>query len=187
MPLRCVLTALLLSVGGVLMAGATVSAQAPTTPVQGVVLSRGDGAVVSSAEVRRVGSSVRVRTDDQGRFVIAARVGDTLHVRVLGFRERRVPVAVRGSGEELHVMLEPLATVLPVFTTTMGQRVIRASDSPRSVTVLDRKEIDAVAAVSANQLLRQLPGLQELPAPPSKTSISIRGFDDSRVLVLVDG
>jgi outer membrane receptor for ferrienterochelin and colicins len=29
--------------------------------------------------------------------------------------------------------------------------------------------------------------LQELPSPPSKTSISIRGFDDSRVLVLVDG
>jgi outer membrane receptor for ferrienterochelin and colicins len=55
------------------------------------------------------------------------------------------------------------------------------------VTVLDRRDIDAAAAVSANQLLRLVPGLQELPSPPSKTSISVRGFDDSRVLVLVDG
>ena len=90
-------------------------------------------------------------------------------------------------GDPIELRLVALPTVLPVFTTTVGQRVIRASESPRSVTVLDREEIDAVAAVSVNQLLRQLPGLQELPSPPSKTSISIRGFDDSRVLVLVDG
>ncbi|WP_158514770.1 TonB-dependent receptor [Gemmatimonas phototrophica] len=184
---RCAQYALLTCLLLLVPTGVPVLAQAGTGAVQGVVLSRGDGAAVTSAEVRRVGSTMRVRTDDQGRFVITARVGDTLHVRVLGFRERRVPVVNTDAGSILRVMLEPLATVLPVFTTTMGQRVIRASDSPRSVTVLDRKEIDAVAAVSANQLLRQLPGLQELPAPPSKTSISIRGFDDSRVLVLVDG
>lgn len=118
---------------------------------------------------------------------MAARAGDTLVVRVLGYREQRLVVTAERLTGEWRVALEPLATVLPVFTTTMGQRVIRANESPRSVTVVDRKEIDAVAAVSANQLLRQLPGLQELPAPPSKTSISIRGFDDSRVLVLVDG
>ena len=104
-------------------------------------------------------------------------------IRALGFAELRTVV----QSSTPVVRLVALATVLPVFTTTMGQRVIRASESPRSVTVIGREEIDAVAAVSANQLLRQLPGLQELPAPPSKTSISIRGFDDSRVLVLIDG
>ncbi len=168
-------------------AAAQVHSERPAGAVQGIVRSRGDGAIVVSAEVRRVGSTSRVRSDDQGRFAIAAHVGDTLQVRVLGFREARIALTAANSTSELRVLLEPLATVLPVFTTTMGQRVVRASDSPRSVTVLDRTEIDAVAAVSANQLLRQLPGMQELPAPPSKTSISIRGFDDSRVLVLVDG
>lgn len=160
---------------------------AQAASVRGQVVSRADGAPVASAEVRRLPSGVRVRSDADGRFVLAARAGDSVLVRVLGYRERKLVVNTEAVTAEWRIALEPLATVLPVFTTTMGQRVIRANESPRSVTVVDRKEIDATAAVSANQLLRQLPGMQELPAPPSKTSISIRGFDDSRVLVLVDG
>ncbi|WP_373062011.1 TonB-dependent receptor domain-containing protein [Gemmatimonas sp.] len=151
--------------------------------VSGTVIGKADGAPVLSAEVRVLRTGIRVRTDERGGFRIAAVVGDSMVVRALGFAALRTVVA----GTTPVVRLVALATVLPVFTTTMGQRVIRASESPRSVTVIGREEIDAVAAVSANQLLRQLPGLQELPAPPSKTSISIRGFDDSRVLVLVDG
>jgi outer membrane receptor for ferrienterochelin and colicins len=160
---------------------------AQVASVRGQVVSRADGAPVASAEIRRLPSGARVRSDVEGRFVLSARAGDSVLVRVLGYRERKLVVSAEAVTAEWRVALEPLATVLPVFTTTMGQRVIRANESPRSVTVVDRKEIDATAAVSANQLLRRLPGMQELPAPPSKTSISIRGFDDSRVLVLVDG
>lgn len=176
--------------GGALFAAPTsarAQASGVSAAVRGMVVSRADGAPVASAELRVLPGTRRWRTDLDGRFALDARVGDTLHVRVLGYREQRQVVTAARLNGEWRVALEPLATVLPVFTTTMGQRVIRASESPRSVTVVDRKEIDAAAAVSANQLLRQLPGMQELPAPPSKTSISIRGFDDSRVLVLVDG
>jgi outer membrane receptor for ferrienterochelin and colicins len=175
MPLLC---AVLLAV----TAGGPARAQSAAT-VQGTVIGRADGAPVLSAEVRVLRSGRRVRTDERGVFRAPAAVGDSLSVRALGFAELRTVV----QSDTPVIRLVALATVLPVFTTTMGQRVIRASESPRSVTVIGREELDAVAAVSANQLLRQLPGLQELPAPPSKTSISIRGFDDSRVLVLVDG
>ncbi len=158
-------------------------AQTSATMVQGIVLGRGDTASVLSAVVRVTGSNVRARSDENGQFGIPARLGDTLVVRALGFRETRLVV----TEANVVIRLDALPTVLPVFTTTMGQRVIRASESPRSVTVLDRRDIDGAAAISANQLLRQVPGLQELPSPPSKTSISVRGFDDSRVLILVDG
>jgi len=158
-------------------------AQTSATMVQGIVLGRGDSASVLSAVIRATGSNARSRSDENGRFGIAARFGDTLVVRALGFRETRLVV----KEANVVIRLDALPTVLPVFTTTMGQRVIRASESPRSVTVLDRRDIDGAAAISANQLLRQVPGLQELPSPPSKTSISVRGFDDSRVLILVDG
>lgn len=160
-----------------------IVSSAPTGVLNGVVVGRGDGVGILSAEVRSVRTGARTRTDEHGLFRVAIAARDTLAVRALGFRERRVTV----SGDSMRVLLEPLATVLPVFTTTVGQRVIRAGESPRSVTVLEQKAIAASAAIAANQLLRQVPGLQELPAPPSKTSISIRGFDDSRVLVLVDG
>jgi outer membrane receptor for ferrienterochelin and colicins len=78
-------------------------------------------------------------------------------------------------------------TKLPAVVTTVGQRTIPLSEATASVTVLDSSEISAAAAVSANQLLRQLPGLQEIGSPPSRTSIAIRGLDASRVLVLIDG
>lgn len=171
---------------GITMVMPTVGGAQPST-VHGVVRSGADGAPIVAAELRRLSSGARARTDAQGRFTLAAGAGDSVLVRVLGYRERRLAVPSAVGSDGWRVTLDPLATVLPVFTTTMGQRVIRANESPRSVTVVDDQEIDAVAAVSANQLLRQLPGLQELPAPPSKTSIAIRGFDDSRVLVLVDG
>jgi outer membrane receptor for ferrienterochelin and colicins len=178
-------------VAGLVPVSGLVAQAGPAVVVQGRVTGLAEGAPVVGAEVRagRGDDAVRVRADEAGHFQLRTRRGDTLIVRALGFRATRavVPSTFSPSRDTVQVRLEPLATVLPVFTTTMGQRVIRASESPRSVTVIDRREIDAVAAVSANQLLRQLPGVQELPAPPSKTSIAIRGFDDSRVLVLVDG
>jgi len=151
--------------------------------VRGTVFGRRDSATVPSATIRVVGGERRTRTDERGGFRVAARRGDTLVVRALGFREARTVVL----SDLMVIRLDALPTLLSAVTTTAGQREIRAGDSPRSVTVLDRKDIDASAAVSANQLLRLVPGLQELPSPPSKTSISVRGFDDSRVLVLVDG
>lgn len=184
---------LLRLVAGLLVPATGLVAQARSgVAVPGRVTGVPDGAPVAGAEVRTgsgAASSARARVDAEGHFLITARGGDTLFVRALGFRAMQVvvPRTFDAARDTVRVTMTPLATVLPVFTTTIGQRVIRASESPRSVTVVTREEIDAVAAISANQLLRQLPGLQELPAPPSKTSIAIRGFDDSRVLVLVDG
>jgi outer membrane receptor for ferrienterochelin and colicins len=151
------------------------------------VVSASDSAPVVGAELRRADGRPLGRTDAAGRLRIAVARGDALRVRAMGFRERVVVAPAAGGDNVLEVALEPLPTMLDAFVTTAGQRVIRASESPRSVTILDRAAIDAAAAVSANQLLRQVPGLQELPSPPARTSISIRGFDDARVLVLVDG
>lgn len=78
-------------------------------------------------------------------------------------------------------------TLPAAVITTVGQRAILASESPASVVVLRRTDLDAAAAVTANQLLRQIPGLQELSSQPSQTSIAIRGLDAARVLVMVDG
>jgi outer membrane receptor for ferrienterochelin and colicins len=185
---RAALAAALLAVTVGAAHASRLTAQSAPVTLAGAVAGRGDEAPVLGAVVLLLPSGVRTRTDEHGLFRVAARTGDTLLVRALGFRESRLVLGADALRQlPLTIRLDPLATVLPTFLTTMGQRVIRASESPRSVVVVTKKELDAVAAVSVNQLLRQLPGLQELPAPPSKTSISIRGFDDARVLVLVDG
>ena len=162
-----------------LLSAATVAAQ---SVIRGRVVSSADGTPIAAAEVNAVQSGLRTRTDDLGGFRLLAGDGDSLRVRALGFREQHV-IARR----ELAIRLAALPTTLARVITTAGQREMRSSESPASVTILDRADIAAVGAVSANQLLRQLPGLQELSSPPARTSISIRGLDQSRVLVLVDG
>ena len=149
----------------------------------GMVVSKLDGAPVVAAEILAPDGRVKARTDQKGRFKIATAIGDSVGVRALGYRETRVVVAA----DSMVVQLDAYAAVLAAVTTTAGQRTIRVNESTASVSVVDRKEIAAAAAVGANQILREMPGLQEMPSPPSKTTISIRGLDAARVLVLVDG
>lgn len=153
--------------------------------IRGRVINGGDSTPVVGAELR-VGARVVARSDDDGGFVIAAgdhdALGSPIDVRALGFVRRTLTLA-----PPFVIALERLPTVLSSVVTTAGQRTMSGAATTASVTTIERKQIDASAAVAANQLLRQLPGLQEIPSPPSKTSISIRGLDAARVLVLVDG
>lgn len=186
--LRCLLAVLALATAlpslsmAQATAGTVLRGTVPST-VEGVVQSAADGWLIEAAVVVNRRSGERTRTQVQGHFAISAERGDTLAVRALGYREATV-VLTQAS---VTVLLQPMPTVLPLLVTTVGQRVIRAAESSRSITVLGQSDIAAAAASGVNQLLRLVPGLQEIPAPPSKTSISIRGFDDARVLVLVDG
>ena len=152
--------------------------------VRGVVTSRGEGnAPVVFAEITAVASGLRSRTDSHGEFRLLAAPGDSIRIRALGFRERRLLAGTTS----LTILLEPLPTMLDKVVTTVGQREITTGQSPASVTVLSKNDIAAAGAVSANQLLRRIPGLQEIGSPPAQTSIAIRGLDQSRVLVLIDG
>ncbi len=160
------------------------AAAAAAQTVRGVVISAGsNGTPVVSAEVVASPAGGRTRTDVDGRFRVSASMGDSLRVRALGFREQRIRVLTA----DVRITLEPVPTMLDRVVTTVGQREIRAGESPASVMVLAKADIAAAAAVSVNQLLRRLPGLQEIASPPAQTSIAIRGLDQSRVLVLVDG
>ena len=175
--------ALALAAVGVQGFGASpASAQSGVVTIRGKVIAV-DSAPIAIAQVLDADNVVRARVNERGEFVLRTLRGTPLRVRALGYRAKSIATA----DTAIVIQLEALPTVLSVMTTTVGARELRASESPRAVTVLQREDIDAAAAVSANQLLRQIPGLQEIAAPPSKSSISIRGFDDSRVLVLIDG
>jgi outer membrane receptor for ferrienterochelin and colicins len=151
--------------------------------VNGTVVSGDHRVPVVAAEVTTIPSGAHTRTDDRGRFRIAAPQGDTLRVRALGFHERRV--LADSSGIEVRLTVVPV--VLPKITTTVGGREIRLSETAAAVSVVGAPELAAAGAVSVNQLLRQLPGLQETPSQPSRTTIAIRGLDAQRVLMLIDG
>jgi outer membrane receptor for ferrienterochelin and colicins len=147
------------------------------------IVSAADNSPIASARVIRLADARAVRTDERGLVSIALTGSDSVRVLALGYRELRT-LLVAGTAT---LRLTPLPTTLATIVTTAGQREMRASENPASITVLTQRDIAAAGAVAANQLLRQLPGLQELAAPPAQTSIAIRGLDASRVLVLIDG
>jgi outer membrane receptor for ferrienterochelin and colicins len=177
--------------GVVAGAGRPLAAQPVRAPRGGVsvvvtVRHAADSGAVATAEVRAGTPPQRARTDGAGRARLRLQVGDTLSVTAMGYRPWRRLVPPQGA-DTLTAWLEPLPAMLPTVTTTAGQRELRGGESTRSTLVLDRAAIDAAAAIGANQLLRQQPGIQELPAVPARSTLSIRGMDDARVLVLVDG
>lgn len=169
------------AIAGALALSAVV-ARAQTT-VSGTVLSRLDRAPLVGAEVSTVSGRVRARTDVRGRFTIACSVGDSVRIRALGYTEVRL-AAFHGDST---IVLVPFATVLPAVTTTAANRAIRVNESTAATTVVGRDEVDAQAAIGVDQILRQIPGLQQIATPPTKSTIAIRGLDGARVLVLIDG
>lgn len=164
-------------------------AQTLRTPRVLRVVSRQDSLPVAGAEIHgatspSTPSGVLIgRTSIDGIWRGTASAAQPLVVRAMGFRESHVMV----TADSVTVVMMPLPTLLAAVVTTAGQREVRAAESGRSVSVIERAAIDAAAATSANQLLRQLPGVTEIASPPARTSLAIRGFSDARVLVLVDG
>lgn len=157
------------------------SAHAQASMFSGEVRALNDSSPIVSAEVRSGGRTTR--TDAAGRFAIAAEPGDTVWLSAMGFRQTRL-IAGRATSA---TYLEPVPTVLAASVTTVSNRSIRAAESPASVAVIDERQLMASGVSAAGQVLRNVPGLTEVPTPPSRSTIAIRGLDGPRVLVLVDG
>jgi outer membrane receptor for ferrienterochelin and colicins len=141
---------------------------------------------IAGATIDRPTGGRAVRTAGDGRARVSDAGEGELRVRAMGFVARRVRLAFASDSEQI-VVLAAQPTVLPLVVTSIGQRTERLGESSRSVVVVDRAAIASAAAVGINQALRSQAGLQELPSPPSKSSIAIRGLDGARVLVLIDG
>lgn len=175
----------------------SAQASAATDRVRGVVVSALDGRPIVAAEFVVGPDRVVARSDPDGRFdwsVASARAADVgppsrrdpilVRLRALGHRDTMLALA---AGTEHRIALRAAPTALAAVTTTAGNREFRVSESPASLLVVDSAAIAASAAASANQVLRNVPGLQELPSPPTRSTIAIRGLDGARVLVLMDG
>ena len=152
--------------------------------VRGTVREAGSGHPVHGAQVSALPRGPMAWTDTEGRFRLTVSVRpDSLRIIAIGYGAARVALAPG----DATITLVPLTIVLPDLITTAGRFEKRAAESTAPVVNIPRAEIEAQAAVAADQVVSQLPGLQTIPSPPSGTSISIRGIGESRVLILVDG
>jgi outer membrane receptor protein involved in Fe transport len=165
--------------------------------ISGVVRDS-SGAVVSGAAVvvrASSGSEQRVTTGPDGRFTVETTGSGDVTVTVLagGFAER--VERVTDPSRALDITLSP-ASLLETVTVTPTRTEQRLGDVPASVSVVTSETIESSPALTADDVLRNVPSFSlfrrtsSLAAQPTAQGVSLRGIGpsgQSRTLVLLDG
>jgi outer membrane receptor protein involved in Fe transport len=164
--------------------------------ISGVVKDT-SGAVVPGASIiarTTEGDRVAVSGTD-GRFVVETPASGvvTLIVRAPGFAEKQQ--AAEPNATTITVTLEP-SSLREDITVTAARTEQRLADVSASVSVLRSADIKQSAAVSVDDVLRQLPTFSlftrssSISSNPTSQGVSLRGIGPSgvsRTLVLLDG
>ncbi len=118
-----------------------------------------------------------VNTGESGHFSLAARAGDTLRIRRIGYRSAEIVI---GQGDSMVVNLQPVAL-------HVAQVDVRApaSDSRHSA-VIDVRAVETEGVASARDLAARLPFVSARSSR-SAVALSMRGSRPEQVLVLLDG
>src|SRR5690606_33072703 len=151
--------------------------------LRGVVVDQGTAAPIAGARVEVLRAARHATTDLDGAFTIVIAEGDSLIVRAVGYRPARLSAA----GVDSRIELAASPAALPDLVVSAARRPQRAAETATSVTTISKEELEATAAVSADQVLATVPGVDILPNAPTGSNLSIRGIDGARVLVLIDG
>ena len=141
-------------------------------------------------------ADVETRSDDQGRFSFGSTGAPDQKLRVIaaGFSTFSLVLPSR-SVEPLTITLQP-SPLRENVTVSITRSETRLSETPASVVVLDRQTLDATAAESVDDALRQVAGFTLFRRSSSKTSnptaqgANLRGVSGSgasRSAVLFDG
>jgi outer membrane receptor protein involved in Fe transport len=177
--------------------------RAQTAPgaLRGVVVDE-DGAPVAGAMVllalRPFVGATGVVVGPDGRFEIAGPGAYPFRLTVMagGFaRFERVWKEGEWDGGELRVVLVPPSYAERV-TVTAARTETRLAETAASVVVLGEEELESAAALTPDDVLRQVPGFQLFrrtsgrAANPTAQGVSLRGVGASgasRAVVLYDG
>jgi outer membrane receptor protein involved in Fe transport len=167
--------------------------------VKGVVTDQQSRPIAGADVALSVGkATVRQTTGDDGRFTLNdVPAGDgILTVRASGFAPfQRTWSQQQADATNLAITLTP-ASVAEQLTVTAERAATRLSDTPSSVIVLSPEDLLTTAALTLDDLLRQVPGFTLFRRTSSRTSnptsqgVSLRGVGASgasRAVVLNDG
>ncbi len=147
------------------------------------------GAAVAGATVTGEGNRVLGRTGADGRLAVACVSPCSLRVEADGFAKNAIELTADAT-----IHLEPAPTAEQV-TVTAYRAPISELESPATSRLLTQDTLSATAAVSLDNELRQLPGVElfrrssSLVANPSSQGVSLRGLGStsaSRTLVTED-
>ncbi|HEY0457577.1 MAG TPA: TonB-dependent receptor [Pyrinomonadaceae bacterium] len=166
--------------------------------ISGVVTDK-KNAPVENAEIsllNRTKIIARASTDSEGRFSIDSRNAQNslLLVKANGFASFS-KILPKNFSENLNIVLEP-QTLRDEVTISITRTESRLSETPASVVVLTRENLDTTAAPAVDDALRQVAGFTLFRRSSSRTTnpttqgANLRGLAGSgasRAAVLLDG
>ena len=152
-----------------------------------------DGAALSGASisVMRAGETVAEgQTDADGTLTIEQVAPGTylLRVSATSFVEVVKELRVDAGGKHAVTARMQLAPLEERVTVAATRTERTEFEVPGEVSVLERRDLDLVQARSLDDVLRYVPGVEMTDtARRLGQAVSIRGFDEKRVLTLKDG
>jgi outer membrane receptor protein involved in Fe transport len=185
----------------ILLCAGQVLAQGQSKFILSGKITDSGNAPVSKAEVEIVsasGQKVTCMSDADGMFScqIFLDAGFTLEIRAEGFSILRQNYkSLQDFPSEAVFQLSP-ATVNEEVVVTANRTETRLGETPASIVTLSKEEIQATAAPTVDDALRQIPGFSlfrrsgSRNANPTSQGVSLRGVGASgasRSLVLFDG
>ncbi len=177
----------------------SVPAQESRRPANGLVIDQRGEAISDAAIIFRnpdSGQTIELTSGRDGQFDNGPVSGVwEVSVSASGFAAWRERLDLSSTSLPLRVVLKP-GTLADIVTVTPARTEVRLLDAPASVSILTSRDLNAAAAQTIDDLLRQIPGFSifrrssSLVANPTTQGVSLRGAGAtgaSRTLVLNDG
>jgi len=175
----------LLALTGLLSAPTRLRAQTPVT----IAVEDSRGAPLAGASGMDAAGKLLGHTDANGRLTFRCYAPCQVRIAAEGFAVKTLQVTTGTT-----IRLEPAAHTEQV-TVTAYRAPLGSLESPATTRLLSEKDLDTTAAVSLDDKLRQLPGLElfrrssSLVANPSSQGMSLRALGStsaSRTLITED-
>jgi outer membrane receptor protein involved in Fe transport len=182
-----------ITLAALLLTACAARLAAQTGTLTGQVTASETSRPVAGASVSVAGTSLGTTTDHSGRYRIAGIAPGSYAVTVSARDLQPVTqtVAVRaGEAATADFALAPGSILLSGVVASATRSLEPAQRVTATVNVLGPEEIRRSPARTANDLLREIPGI-ELPRVSGSVAgpeqiVSIRGMDEGRTLVLLD-
>lgn len=179
---------------GAALASAALAAPAAaqTGSISGRVTDVYNGEPLAGVSVTLAGEDAGSATDGDGRFTLDAEPGTrSLVFTLAGYEPRRLDgIRVAAAGQtEVEVALSPEELMLNPVVVTASRREERALNAPASVSTVSSEDIARVAAPTAGEHLKALPGVDVAQTGLGQMNVVARGFNNvfsGTLLTLVD-
>ncbi|MDH7460145.1 TonB-dependent receptor [Chitinophagaceae bacterium 26-R-25] len=166
--------------------------KSPVRKVEGTVNSEKDGAVIPGASIRVKGSKKGTTSDENGKFHLVVRPGDTLVVTAVGFAKLETPC-----NKDVLPALRLLSASKDMNEiVVVGYGNERKRNITGSITSISGAELNKAADISFDNAINgKAAGVNVLSSsgvPGSATAITIRGLstlnpDGNQPLIVIDG